>query len=102
MKVQKRAPSIVDALIPIVFLILLLVINIQIFGTDSLSGSNQLVLILSSVVAGSIAVFRLKIHWEALQDGIVKSISSAMSAILILFLIGSLAGTWLLSGITMV
>lgn len=99
MKVQKRAPGIVDALIPIVFLILLLVINIQIFGTDSLSGSNQLVLILSSVVAGSIAVFKLKIHWEALQDGIVKSISSAMSAILILFLIGSLAGTWLLSGI---
>ncbi|SEG07642.1 Na+/H+ antiporter NhaC [Algoriphagus boritolerans] len=99
MKVQQRAPSILDALIPIVFLIILLVVNIQIFGTDSLSGSNQMVLIFSSVVAGCIAVFRLKIHWEILQDGIVKSISSSMSAILILFLIGSLAGTWLLSGI---
>uniref|UniRef100_UPI004056D9A6 Na+/H+ antiporter NhaC n=1 Tax=Marivirga tractuosa TaxID=1006 RepID=UPI004056D9A6 len=32
-------------------------------------------------------------------DGIVSSISSAMSSILILLLIGSLAGTWLLSGI---
>jgi NhaC family Na+:H+ antiporter len=95
----RKAPSILDALIPIVFLIILLVINIQIFGTDSLSGSNQMVLILSSLVAGSIAIFRLKIHWETLQDGIVKSISSSMSAILILFLIGSLAGTWLLSGI---
>lgn len=95
----RRAPSILDALIPIIFLIILLVINIQIFGTDSLSGSNQMVLILSAVVAGSIAIFRLKIPWETLQDGIVKSISSSMSAILILFLIGSLAGTWLLSGI---
>lgn len=99
MKEQQRAPSILDALIPIVFLIILLVVNIQIFGTDSLSGSNQMVLILSSVVAGCMAIFRLKIHWETLQDGIVKSISSSMSAILILFLIGSLAGTWLLSGI---
>lgn len=95
----RRAPSILDALIPIIFLIILLVINIQIFGTDSLSGSNQMVLILSAVVAGSIAVFKLKISWETIQDGIVKSISSSMSAILILFLIGSLAGTWLLSGI---
>ncbi|MFN3997693.1 Na+/H+ antiporter NhaC [Algoriphagus sp.] len=99
MKVPQKAPSILDALIPIIFLIILLVINIQIFGTDSLSGSNQMVLILSSVVAGCIAIFRLKITWETLQDGIVKSISSAMSAILILFLIGSLAGTWMLSGI---
>jgi NhaC family Na+:H+ antiporter len=99
MKVERRAPSIVDALIPITFLIILLIINIQIFGTDSLSGSNQMVLIFSAVFAALIAVFRLKIHWETLQDGIVKSISSSMSAILILFLIGSLAGTWLLSGI---
>lgn len=99
MKVERRAPSIIDALIPIIFLIILLIINIQIFGTDSLSGSNQMVLIFSALVAGLISVFRLKIHWETLQDGIVKSISSSMSAILILFLIGSLAGTWLLSGI---
>lgn len=99
MKVERRAPSIVDALIPIIFLIILLIINIQIFGTDSLSGSNQMVLVFSSLVAGLIAIFRLKIPWETLQDGIVKSISSSMSAILILFLIGSLAGTWLISGI---
>jgi Na+:H+ antiporter, NhaC family len=99
MKVQQRTPSITDALVPIIFLIILLIINIQIFGTDSLAGSNQLVLVLSAAVAGSIAIFKLKIGWDALQDGIVKSISSAMSAILILFLIGSLAGTWLLSGI---
>lgn len=99
MKGQPKAPTIIDALIPIAFLIILLIINIQVFGTDSLSGSNQLVLVLSSAVAGSIAIFKLKITWESLQDGIVKSISSAMSAILILFLIGALAGTWLLSGI---
>ena len=94
-----KAPKVLDALIPLVFLITLLVISIQVFGTDGLSGSSQIVLILSATVAGSIAVFRLGFSWETLQEGVVKSISSAMSSILILFLIGALAGTWLLSGI---
>jgi NhaC family Na+:H+ antiporter len=94
-----RAPKVFDALIPLIFLIVLLVLNIQVFGTDGLSGSNQIVLILSATVAALVAIFRLKFRWETLQDGIVKSISSAMSSILILFLIGALAGTWLLSGI---
>jgi len=94
-----RTPKVFDALIPLIFLIVLLVLNIQVFGTDGLSGSNQIVLILSATVAALVAKFRLKFKWETLQDGIVKSISSAMSSILILFLIGALAGTWLLSGI---
>jgi Na+:H+ antiporter, NhaC family len=99
MKGIPRTPKVLDALIPLVFLIVLLAINIQIFGTDGLSGSNQIVLILSATVAGLVAVFRLGYTWETIQDGIVKSISAAMSSILILFLIGALAGTWLLSGI---
>jgi NhaC family Na+:H+ antiporter len=99
MKGMPKAPKVYDALIPLVFLIVLLIINIRIFGTDGLSGSSQIVLILSATVAASIAVFRLGYSWDTLQDGIVKSISSAMSSILILFLIGALAGTWLLSGI---
>ncbi|MCE7053304.1 Na+/H+ antiporter NhaC [Algoriphagus sp. AGSA1] len=94
-----RMPKVTDALIPLVFLIVLLVLNIQVFGTDGLSGSNQIVLILSSMVAALIAIFRLGYKWETLQEGILKSISAAMSSILILFLIGALAGTWLLSGI---
>ncbi len=94
-----RTPRVFDALIPLVFLIVLLVININIFGTDGLSGSNQIVLILSTAVAALVAIFRLGFDWQTLQDGMVKSISSAMSSILILFLIGSLAGTWMISGI---
>ncbi len=94
-----KVPKVLDALIPLLFLIVLLIISIQVFGTDGLSGSSQIVLILSATVAGLIAVFRLGFTWETLQEGVVKSISSAMSSILILFLIGALAGTWLLSGI---
>ncbi|MCL6260342.1 Na+/H+ antiporter NhaC [Aquiflexum sp. TKW24L] len=99
MVTKHKEPTVLEALFPIAFLIVLLVVNIWIFGTDALSGSNQMVLILSAAVAGLMAVYRLKYRWETLQDGIVKSISSAMSSILILLLIGALAGTWMLSGI---
>lgn len=93
-----KQPSLFQALIPVLFLIVLLSLNVAIFGDDALSGSNQIVLILSASVAAIVAILN-DTKWTTLQDGIVKSISSAMSSMLILLLIGSLAGTWLLSGI---
>ncbi len=94
----KREPTLLEAFIPVIFLIILLSINVGIFGDAALDGSNQIVLILSAAVAALVAM-RAGFRWNELQDGIVKSISSAMTSLLILLLIGSLAGTWLLSGI---
>jgi NhaC family Na+:H+ antiporter len=96
---KNKEPSMKEALFPIIILVLLLAVNLYVFGVEGLSGSNQLVLIIASAIAASVAVFRLGYDWEQLQHGIVKSISSAMPSILILFLIGALAGTWMLSGI---
>ncbi len=98
MKKAKRRPKLIEAFIPVIFLTALISINVFIFGDDALAGSNQLVLILSAAVAAIVAI-RIGHKWETLHKGIVKSIGSAMAAILILLLIGSLAGTWLLSGI---
>nr|WKN39423.1 Na+/H+ antiporter NhaC [Tunicatimonas sp. TK19036] len=99
MRTERRPPTLLESMIPVIFLIALLFMNVVVvFGDDAISGSNQIVLILSATVAALVAL-RTGISWDTLQDGIVKSISSAMSAILILLLIGSLAGTWLLSGI---
>jgi len=93
-----RKPTIVEALIPITFLIVLLSLNVTIFGDAALDGSNQMVLILSGAVAGIVAI-RIGVNWRALQKGILHSINSAMSSILILLLIGALAGSWMISGI---
>jgi NhaC family Na+:H+ antiporter len=95
---QKRQPTLIEALIPLVFLTVLISINVLIFGVDSLEGSNQIVLLLAAGVAGLVAL-RIGFSWEEMLSGVVKSISTAIPAILILLLIGSLAGTWLLSGI---
>ncbi len=93
-----KSPSVIQSFLPIIFLVTLLSITVSIFGDDSLSGSIQIVLILSSAFA-SIIAFNLGFTWNQIQKGILKSINSSMSSILILFLVGSLAGTWLLSGI---
>ncbi|MEO9869240.1 Na+/H+ antiporter NhaC [Ekhidna sp.] len=94
----KREPTLLESFIPIIFLILLLVVNVGIFGSEALGGSNQIVLILSAGVAAIVA-FKIGYKWEEIQTGIVKSISSAMASILILLLIGALAGAWMLSGV---
>lgn len=95
---EPKAPSLGLSLIPVLFLIVLLTVNVLIFGDGALDGSNQIVLLVSAGLAAVLAM-RLGFSWETLQDGIVNSIKSTLSAILILLFIGSLAGTWFLSGI---
>ena len=93
-----RAPGLLQSLIPIICLIALLALNVLLFGDDTLSGANQIVLLLSATIASIIAI-SLGHKWKDIRKSIVKSISSAMPSILILLLIGSLAGTWLISGV---
>lgn len=95
---EVRKPSMWEAIIPILFLIALLVVNVIVFKDEGLSGPNQTALMLSTALAGVIAS-RLGWSWDHIQQGILNSIQAAMPAILILLLIGSLAGTWLISGI---
>lgn len=91
-------PTLLQAFIPIIFLIIALFINVRIYGSASLDGSNQIILMFSAGVASLVAL-KLGINWEEIRQGIVDSISSAMASMIILLLIGTLAGTWLLSGI---
>jgi len=95
---KSKAPSLLQAITPILFLIFLLTLNVIIFKDDTLSGSNQIALLFAASIAGVIAV-KLGNNWDYIKEKILNSISSAMPAMLILLLIGSLAGTWLISGV---
>ena len=55
-------------------------------------------LLITAAVAGVVA-FRLGHRWTKISDKVVSTIGSAMPSILILLLIGSLAGTWMISGV---
>jgi len=87
-----------EALIPIVVLVTLLTCNVIIFGSDTLGGANQIVLFITAAVAAIVATIK-GLKWTAIHSSIINSIGAAMPSILILLLIGSLAGTWLLSGV---
>ncbi len=98
MKNKHKEPTLFQSFIPLILLIVLLSFNVKFFGDDTLAGSNQMALILAAALAAIIAN-SLGIKWKKIRDGIVSSIGSAMPSILILFLIGSLAGTWMISGV---
>ena len=95
---DKKEPSFILSLLPLLFLVLLLVFNVIIYSGDSSYGPNQIALLLSAAFAAVLSL-RLGFTWSEIEKAIVKSISSAMAAILILLMIGALSGTWLISGI---
>ncbi len=95
---EKRVPGLFFALIPVIFLIILLSVNVAIFGDDGPSGSNQIILMLTAAVTALLGS-RLGYSWAEIQEGMVKSINTAMPSILILLVIGALAGSWMISGI---
>jgi len=97
MRRKKRQPTLFEALIPLVFLIVLLSLNVLLFE-DTLQGSNQIALMTAAALAGLIGL-RMGFRWTEMRKQIVKTISTAMPAILILLLIGALSGTWLISGV---
>lgn len=93
-----RKPNLFESLIPIVVLIFLLGLNVVLWGDATLDGSNQVALLMSAAFAAIIGV-RLGHKWLDIRAQIVKTIGSAMPSILILLLIGALAGTWMISGV---
>jgi Na+:H+ antiporter, NhaC family len=94
---MKREASLFTALLPVLLLIGLLTSNVFLFD-DTLAGANQIALLLSAALAGIISI-RLGLSWNKIREKIVGTIGSAMPSILILLLIGSLAGTWMISGV---
>ncbi|WP_306643616.1 Na+/H+ antiporter NhaC [Sanyastnella coralliicola] len=95
---NNSASSLLLSLVPIVVLIALLGLNVVFYGEDSSYGPNQIALLTAGGVAAGISLLSGE-KWKKLYDGITESISSALGAILILLMIGALAGTWLLSGV---
>jgi len=95
---QFDRPFLILAWTPVLVLIGLLVANVYLYRDDSSYGPNQIALLIAAAVAAIIGSF-CKVPFKSMLKGIENSISSAMTAMLILLLIGSLAGTWMVSGI---
>lgn len=87
-----------EALIPVFALIVMLGYNVYIFGDSALGGSNQFILLLGAAVAAIVGFFN-KVSFQKMMDEVAENVRSTNGAILILLMVGALAGTWLVSGI---
>ena len=99
MTTNKKTPSALLSLLPIIVLVLMLVATVRTYGSDSLSGASQVTLLAVSAICVLIGTCFLRIPWKDFENAITHNISSVTSAILILLLIGALSGTWMVSGV---
>jgi NhaC family Na+:H+ antiporter len=100
--IKNRELKLWEALIPVFALIGMLAYNVLYAynGPDdnALGGSNQFILLLGGAVAAIVGYFT-KVPFHKMLDEVANNIKSTASAILILLMVGALAGTWMVSGI---
>lgn len=96
--VDNKELSILEATIPVVALVIMLAYNVYVFGDDALSGSNQFILLLGGAVAAIVGIYK-KVPYKQMLAEVAENIKSTSGALLILLMVGALAGTWLVSGI---
>lgn len=87
------------ALVPLAVLIVLQVLVIQKFGSDALDGASQMVLLIAAAVAVAMGMIFYKMPWKSIDHAISDNVKTISGAILILFLIGAVSGSWMLSGV---
>src|SRR5690554_3026768 len=91
--------SIWEALIPVVLLMMMLAYNIFYADGEALGEySNQFILLIGGGIAAIVGFFN-KVKISLMLKEIWENLRSVFTPILILFLVGALAGTWLVSGV---
>lgn len=94
---SKKAPSMLDALLPVITLIILLSASVYFFGENASSGANQIALFIASGVAIIVAAKNGSV-WPEIESAISQGVSATVNAMLILLTVGSLIGAWIVSG----
>ena len=86
-----------QALIPISVLVFLLSLSVYLFGEDSSYGPNQIALCVGTIAAALVG-WKNGQDWKQLESAMVSGITIAIKPIMILFSVGLLIGSWILSG----
>ncbi len=99
MNINRKDPSVWLSTVPLLVLVGLLYVVIRCFGGDSIDGGSQIVLLFASSVCVMLAIAFCGRNWQEMEAAIIENIRSSASAIIILLFIGSIAGTWMVSGV---
>ncbi|MCP4982642.1 MAG: Na+/H+ antiporter NhaC [Gammaproteobacteria bacterium] len=88
-----RAPHFWEATISLFSLVVGISISIVIYGLD------PHIPMLLGVFVASIVALRCGFKWQTIQDGMVRGITNALPATIILIIVGILIGVWILAGV---
>ena len=88
----KKEPSFLLAVTPILVMIVGLAV-----GVGYMKLKVEPIILIAALVAGGIA-WRLGYSWSELQEGVIEKISSSLPALMILWAVGLLIGSWVFSG----
>ncbi len=97
MQQSPKPASLADVIVTISVTVGLLALSVALFGEDSSAGANQIALVIGAALATAVGI-KNGYAWGVIEENIVNGIATAMPAILILFSVGSLIGSWMLSG----
>lgn len=98
--VENKELNFIEALIPVVILMAMLAYNIFFVESQEWFGTytNQIILLLGGAAAAIVGLFN-KVSVKPMIKEIWENLQSVFVPIMILFLVGALAGTWLVSGV---
>ena len=96
---QQKEPTLFMSLVPVIFLVILLSVNVIIFRDDSSYGPNQLALLASAMLTATIGVFVYKQNYKDLEKKALETVGVSTQAVLILLIVGALIGIWILNGV---
>lgn len=89
---EKRTPTFLEAILPIVVMLIVLTIGKGIMGL-----ATEPFLLLVTAFAGILA-WRMGYSWDEMMQEICQKVARGMPAILILVSVGAVVGTWMISG----
>ncbi|MDP5219940.1 Na+/H+ antiporter NhaC [Ruegeria sp. 2205SS24-7] len=88
-----RAPHFWEALISLLSLVFGISLSIVVYGLDP-----HVPMLLGVMVAALVAL-RCGFSWQNIQNGMVRGITNALPATIILIIVGILIGVWILAGV---
>ena len=94
-----KLPHPLIAVLPVILLICFVSVAVFLFGADALNGASQMALLLAAAFCLLLGKLTVNAHWHDFEKQLHKNFKNISGALLILFVIGSLSATWMMSGV---
>ncbi len=96
---EQKTPSPLVSLVPIAVLVVLLFASIASFGGDALGGASQICLLIATALCVVVGMAVCGRPWADFEQALANNIKGVSTAVIILLIIGALAGAWMVSGV---